>query len=153
VTRSSSPTERLSRVVAISSCVSVRRIEMMCDFIENPEVRAAINRAVPVTMPLTLVLSVSTSPSGLASERLDSGLLLTDLPTEPGCQNFGAECAVGGVVFDHVSILTFWAMNTLAWRNWKISAIFFTLTTMLATLTMTTSYVGVTFLVAVSSSR
>jgi hypothetical protein len=29
----------------------VRRVEMMCDFIENPAVRSALEQAVPVTMP------------------------------------------------------------------------------------------------------
>lgn len=29
----------------------VRRVEMMCDFIENPAIRAAVQAAVPVTMP------------------------------------------------------------------------------------------------------
>jgi hypothetical protein len=29
----------------------VRRVEMMCDFIENPAVRSAVEQAVPVTMP------------------------------------------------------------------------------------------------------
>jgi hypothetical protein len=29
----------------------VRRVEMMCDFIENPAIRTAVEQAVPVTMP------------------------------------------------------------------------------------------------------
>src|SRR5260221_8494701 len=29
----------------------VRRVEIMCDFIENPAIRTAIEQAVPVTMP------------------------------------------------------------------------------------------------------
>ena len=75
----------------------VRRVEMMCDFIENPAVRTAVEQAVPVTMPrapgalgFDIPLRVGLGAVGLWAA-LDGFSERAVLP-DPACPTCGRHC-------------------------------------------------------------